>query len=42
MRSAAMPAVAHADLLRRALTCTLDLRSRIAMRDAELEQLLRR
>lgn len=30
---------AHADLLRRALLCTLDLRSRIAPRDAELEKL---
>lgn len=29
----------HADLLQRALTCTLDLRSRIASRDPELEQL---
>jgi glutamate-ammonia-ligase adenylyltransferase len=28
----------HADLLQRALTCTLDLRSRIAIRDAELGQ----
>jgi glutamate-ammonia-ligase adenylyltransferase len=31
--------VAHADLLQRALACTLDLRSRIAPRDAELAQL---
>jgi glutamate-ammonia-ligase adenylyltransferase len=30
---------AHAELLRRALLCTLDLRSRIAPRDAELEEL---
>lgn len=30
---------AHAELLRRALFCTLDLRSRIASRDAELEAL---
>jgi glutamate-ammonia-ligase adenylyltransferase len=30
---------AHAELLRRALACTLDLRSRIAPRDATLEQL---
>ncbi|HUB89302.1 MAG TPA: bifunctional [glutamate--ammonia ligase]-adenylyl-L-tyrosine phosphorylase/[glutamate--ammonia-ligase] adenylyltransferase [Dyella sp.] len=30
---------AHAELLRRALFCTLDLRSRIAPRDAELEAL---
>ena len=30
---------AHAELLRRALFCTLDLRSRIAPRDAELEEL---
>jgi glutamate-ammonia-ligase adenylyltransferase len=30
---------AHAELLRRALLCTLDLRSRIAPRDAELEAL---
>ena len=29
---------AHAELLRRALQCTLDLRSRIAVRDAELER----
>ena len=36
---AAILTVAHADLLRRALACTLDLRSRIAPRDAELEQL---
>ncbi|MBM7129110.1 bifunctional [glutamate--ammonia ligase]-adenylyl-L-tyrosine phosphorylase/[glutamate--ammonia-ligase] adenylyltransferase [Dyella mobilis] len=31
--------VAHAELLRRALLCTLDLRSRIAPRDEELETL---
>jgi glutamate-ammonia-ligase adenylyltransferase len=30
---------AHAELLRRALFCTLDLRSRLAARDAELEAL---
>jgi len=36
---AAVFAAAHADLLQRALTCTLDLRSRIAVRDAELERL---
>jgi glutamate-ammonia-ligase adenylyltransferase len=36
---AATLAQAHADLLRRALTCTLDLRSRIAPRDAALEAL---
>lgn len=30
---------AHAELLRRALQCTLDLRSRIAPRDAELNEL---
>ncbi|WP_329742369.1 bifunctional [glutamate--ammonia ligase]-adenylyl-L-tyrosine phosphorylase/[glutamate--ammonia-ligase] adenylyltransferase [Dyella sp. A6] len=30
---------AHAELLRRALTCTLDLRSRIALRDATLDRL---
>ncbi|HEY0199155.1 MAG TPA: bifunctional [glutamate--ammonia ligase]-adenylyl-L-tyrosine phosphorylase/[glutamate--ammonia-ligase] adenylyltransferase [Rhodanobacter sp.] len=36
---AAILAVAHADLLQRALACTLDLRSRIAPRDADLEQL---
>ena len=30
---------AHAELLRRALLCTLDLRSRLAARDAELEAL---
>jgi [glutamine synthetase] adenylyltransferase / [glutamine synthetase]-adenylyl-L-tyrosine phosphorylase len=30
---------AHTELLRRALLCTLDLRSRIATRDAELETL---
>ncbi len=36
---AAILTVSHASLLRRALTCTLDLRSRIAPRDAELEQL---
>ena len=32
-------ATAHADLLQRALACTLDLRSRIAPRDASLQQL---
>jgi glutamate-ammonia-ligase adenylyltransferase len=36
---AAILSVAHADLLQRALACTLDLRSRIAPRDRELEQL---
>jgi glutamate-ammonia-ligase adenylyltransferase len=36
---AATLTVAHADLLQRALACTLDLRSRIAPRDPELEQL---
>ena len=36
---AATLTLAHAELLRRALACTLDLRSRIAPRDAELEQL---
>lgn len=36
---AAILSVAHADLLQRALTCTLDLRSRIAPREANLEQL---
>ncbi|MGH8159866.1 MAG: bifunctional [glutamate--ammonia ligase]-adenylyl-L-tyrosine phosphorylase/[glutamate--ammonia-ligase] adenylyltransferase [Rhodanobacter sp.] len=36
---AAILTVAHADLLQRSLACTLDLRSRIAPRDAELEQL---
>ena len=36
---AAILTVAHADLLHRSLACTLDLRSRIAPRDAELEQL---
>ena len=35
---AAILTVAHADLLQRALSCTLDLRSRIAPRDAELQQ----
>ncbi|MBD8872183.1 bifunctional [glutamate--ammonia ligase]-adenylyl-L-tyrosine phosphorylase/[glutamate--ammonia-ligase] adenylyltransferase [Rhodanobacter sp. DHB23] len=35
---AAILVVAHAELLRRALACTLDLRPRIAPRDAELEQ----
>ena len=34
-----MLTVAHANLLQRALACTLDLRSRIAPRDEELEQL---
>jgi len=38
-RQAAALATAHADLLQRALACTLDLRSRIAPRDASLEQL---
>jgi len=32
-------AMAHAELLRRALACTLDLRSRIAPRDAALDRL---
>ncbi|HEY8586895.1 MAG TPA: bifunctional [glutamate--ammonia ligase]-adenylyl-L-tyrosine phosphorylase/[glutamate--ammonia-ligase] adenylyltransferase [Rhodanobacter sp.] len=36
---AATLTAAHAELLQRALTCTMDLRSRIAPRDAELEQL---
>ncbi|EIL96596.1 glutamine synthetase [Rhodanobacter thiooxydans LCS2] len=36
---AATLAAAHAELLRRALACTLDLRPRIAPRDAALEQL---
>jgi glutamate-ammonia-ligase adenylyltransferase len=36
---AAILGAAHAELLRRALACTLDLRSRIAVRDAALEQL---
>ena len=36
---AAIFTVAHAELLQRALACTLDLRSRIAPRDASLEQL---
>jgi glutamate-ammonia-ligase adenylyltransferase len=36
---AATLAAAHAGLLQRALACTLDLRSRIAPRDAALEQL---
>ncbi|MEP6897064.1 MAG: bifunctional [glutamate--ammonia ligase]-adenylyl-L-tyrosine phosphorylase/[glutamate--ammonia-ligase] adenylyltransferase [Rhodanobacter sp.] len=36
---AAILSVAHADLLRRSLACTLDLRSRLAPHDAELEQL---
>jgi len=35
---AAILAVAHADLLQRSLTCTMDLRSRLAPRDAELRQ----
>lgn len=39
---AATLTLAHAELLRRALACTLDLRSRIAPRDAELEQLCAR
>ncbi|OOG57120.1 bifunctional glutamine synthetase adenylyltransferase/deadenyltransferase [Rhodanobacter sp. B05] len=38
-RQAATLATAHADLLQRALACTLDLRSRIAPRDESLEQL---
>ena len=36
---AAVLAVAHADLLKRALACTLDLRSRVAPRDPDLAQL---
>ena len=36
---AAILTVAHADLLQRALACTLDLRSRITPRDAALRQL---
>jgi glutamate-ammonia-ligase adenylyltransferase len=36
---AAILGAAHAELLRQALACTLDLRSRIAPRDATLEQL---
>jgi [glutamine synthetase] adenylyltransferase / [glutamine synthetase]-adenylyl-L-tyrosine phosphorylase len=36
---AAILTVAHAELLQRALACTLDLRSRIAPRDAALETL---
>jgi glutamate-ammonia-ligase adenylyltransferase len=36
---AAILTAAHADLLQRALACTLDLRPRVAPRDAELEQL---
>jgi glutamate-ammonia-ligase adenylyltransferase len=36
---AAMLTAAHAVLLQRALACTLDLRSRVAPRDAALEQL---
>jgi glutamate-ammonia-ligase adenylyltransferase len=39
VHQAATLRVAHADLLQRALACTLDLRSRIAPRDAGLEQL---
>jgi glutamate-ammonia-ligase adenylyltransferase len=39
---AAILTAAHADLLQRALTCTMDLRPRIAPRDAELEQLCAR
>jgi len=35
---AAILTVAHADLLQRSLTCTMDLRSRLAPRDAELRQ----
>ncbi len=35
---AAILTVAHADLLQRSLTCTMDLRSRLAPRDAELQQ----
>ncbi|WP_243050805.1 bifunctional [glutamate--ammonia ligase]-adenylyl-L-tyrosine phosphorylase/[glutamate--ammonia-ligase] adenylyltransferase [Dyella sp. RRB7] len=38
-RQAGIFAEAHAGLLHRALACTLDLRSRIAPRDAELERL---
>jgi glutamate-ammonia-ligase adenylyltransferase len=38
-RQAGLLAEAHAVLLHRALACTLDLRSRIAPRDAELERL---
>jgi glutamate-ammonia-ligase adenylyltransferase len=36
---ASILAAAHADLLHRSLTCTMDLRSRLAARDAELQQL---
>src|SRR3546814_2348439 len=35
---AAILGLAHAGLLQRALACTLDLRSRLAPRDTELEQ----
>ena len=35
---AAILTVAHADLLQRSLTCTMDLRSRLAPRDVELQQ----
>jgi len=35
---AAILTVAHADLLRRSLTCTMDLRPRLAVRDGELQQ----
>jgi len=38
-RQAATLAAAHADLLQRALACTLDLRSRITPRDASLQHL---
>lgn len=38
-RQAGVFAQAHAELLHRALACTLDLRSRIAPRDDELESL---
>ncbi|MEO9077931.1 MAG: glutamine-synthetase adenylyltransferase, partial [Rhodanobacter sp.] len=37
-RQAGVLAAAHADLLQRALACTLDLRSRVAPRDASLQQ----
>ncbi len=37
---AAILTVAHADLLQRSLTCTMDLRSRLAARDPELQQLI--
>jgi len=35
---AAILIVAHADLLQRSLTCTMDLRPRLAPRDADLQQ----